>query len=93
MATNPPIARSGGYEKSDASPRGLVYFALTIGAILAATCLSLIWLFGLGYVCSVWIGVLSLHKLWRIASGRIGDAELVQVRESAEPDSPAELAR
>src|ERR1700739_1376134 len=45
MATNPPIARSGGYEKSDASPRGLVYFALTIGAILAATCLSLIWLF------------------------------------------------
>jgi hypothetical protein len=45
MATNPDVARSGGYEKSDASPRGLVYFALTIAAILAATCLSLIWLF------------------------------------------------
>jgi len=45
MATNPPIARSGGYVKSDASPRGLAYFALTIAAILAATCVSLIWLF------------------------------------------------
>jgi len=45
MATNPDVARSGGYEKSDASPRGLVYFVLTIAAILAATCLSLIWLF------------------------------------------------
>ena len=45
MVSNPQIAGSGGYEKSDASPRGLVYFALTIAAILAATCLSLIWLF------------------------------------------------
>ena len=57
------------------------------------TGLSLIWLFGLGYVCSVWIGVLTLHKLWRIATGRIGDAELVQVRESAEPETPVEHAR
>jgi hypothetical protein len=45
MAINPPIVRSGGYEKSDASPRGLAHFALTIAAILAATCVSLIWLF------------------------------------------------
>lgn len=45
MATNPPIARSGGYEKSDANPRSLVYFTLTMAAILAATCVSLIWLF------------------------------------------------
>jgi hypothetical protein len=45
MATNPDVARSGGYEKSDANPRGLAYFVLTIAAILAATCLSLIWLF------------------------------------------------
>lgn len=42
MVINPHI---GGYEKTDASPRGLVYFALTIAAILAATCVSLIWLF------------------------------------------------
>ena len=45
MATNPPIARSGGYEKSDANPRSLVYFTLTMAVILAATCVSLIWLF------------------------------------------------
>jgi hypothetical protein len=45
MATNPQIAHPGAYEKSDANPRGLVYFVLTMAAILAATCLSLIWLF------------------------------------------------
>jgi hypothetical protein len=45
MATNPRAAQSQGYEKTDASPRGLVYFVLTMAAILAATCLALIWLF------------------------------------------------
>lgn len=45
MATNPHAAQSHGYEKSDASPRGLLYFALTMAAILAAASLALIWLF------------------------------------------------
>ena len=45
MATDPPIARSGGYEKTDASPRGLVYFALIMAGILALTSLSLVWVF------------------------------------------------
>jgi hypothetical protein len=45
MATSTKIAPHGGYEKSDASPRGLLYFALLMAAILAATALSLIWLF------------------------------------------------
>lgn len=46
MATNPQDAPSHGYEKSDASPRGLVYFALVIAVILVSTLLSLRWLFG-----------------------------------------------
>ncbi len=45
MATRPQAAHSQGYEKSDASPRGLLYFALVMAAILALASLSLIWLF------------------------------------------------
>jgi hypothetical protein len=45
MATSPKVAAQGGYEKSDANPRGLLYFALVMAAILAAAALSLIWLF------------------------------------------------
>ena len=45
MATNPQAAHRHGYEKTDASPRGLVYFAASIAVIVAATSLSLIWLF------------------------------------------------
>jgi TRAP-type C4-dicarboxylate transport system permease small subunit len=48
------------------------------------TGMSMIWIFGLGYVCSVCMGVLTLEKLWRIATGRIADHELVQVRETEE---------
>lgn len=45
MATSAKIAPQGGYEKSDASPRVLLYFALVVAVILAAASLSLIWLF------------------------------------------------
>lgn len=48
------------------------------------TGLSMIWIFGLGYLCSVCIGLMALHKLWRIAGGRLADHELVAVRESEE---------
>ena len=53
-------------------------------AYAPVTGLSLIWLFGLGYLLAVCIGVQALHKLWRIATGRIADHELVEVRESEE---------
>jgi hypothetical protein len=45
MAISPSAAPNNGYEKSDASPRGLVHFLLIMAAILVATALSLIWLF------------------------------------------------
>lgn len=44
MATS-NMAPHNGYEKTDASPRGLLRFALVMAAILAATSLSLILLF------------------------------------------------
>jgi TRAP-type C4-dicarboxylate transport system permease small subunit len=45
------------------------------------TGMSMIWVFGLGYVCSVCIGIIAVNKLWRIATGRIADRELVTVHE------------
>ena len=48
------------------------------------TGMSMIWIFGLGYICSICMGLLALEKLWRIATGRIADDELVQVRETEE---------
>lgn len=45
MATSPKAAPRGGYERTDASPRGLLYFALIMASILAAIALSLIGLF------------------------------------------------
>jgi TRAP-type C4-dicarboxylate transport system permease small subunit len=48
------------------------------------TGLSMIWVFGVGYLTAVAIGLQSLTKLVRIASGRITEAELVAVVESEE---------
>jgi len=48
------------------------------------TGLSMIWVFGVGYLTSLCIGVHALHKVWRIASGRIRDDELIEISESEE---------
>lgn len=57
-----------------------------INASMAApvTGMPLIWIFGLGYVCSIAIGAYSVGELIRIVTGRITEAELVQVSESEE---------
>ena len=48
------------------------------------TGMSLIWIFGMGYFTSVGIALVSLRKLWRLATGQLGDDELVNVHESEE---------
>jgi len=45
MATDSNAAPHNGYERTDASPRGLLRFLLIMAAILAAVALSLIFLF------------------------------------------------
>lgn len=40
------------------------------------TGMPLIWVFGIGYVASAGIGVLSLHKIWRIVTGRATDRDI-----------------
>ena len=58
------------------------------------TGMSMIWIFGMGYFTSVGIAIVSLHKLWRLATGQLSDAELIGVQESEEevthvPAAPA----
>ena len=48
------------------------------------TGLSMIWVFGVGYLTAVAIGAQALNALRRIVSGRVTDAELVTVAESEE---------
>ena len=51
------------------------------------TGLNMIWVYGMGYVTSVGIGILILHKLWLLATGRLDDDELVQIKESEEENT------
>ncbi|PZQ71563.1 MAG: TRAP transporter small permease [Variovorax paradoxus] len=44
--------------------------------------ISMIWIYGIGYVVSVVMGLINLEKLWRLFTGRMSDDELVQVMES-----------
>lgn len=44
--------------------------------------ISMIWIYGIGYVVAAVMALFNLHVLWRLVSGRITDAELVQVVES-----------
>jgi TRAP-type transport system small permease protein len=44
--------------------------------------LSMIWVYGIGYVVSVVMGLFNLHKLWRLFTGQLTEAEMVQVVEA-----------
>ncbi|MEY4266123.1 MAG: putative small permease component [Pseudomonadota bacterium] len=44
--------------------------------------LSMIWVFGIGYVVSLVMGTMNIRVLYRLLSGRITEAELIQVVES-----------
>lgn len=46
--------------------------------------LSMIWIYGMGYVVATVMGVFNLRVMWRIVSGRITEDELVQVKEDAQ---------
>lgn len=46
--------------------------------------LSMIWVYGIGYVVAVVMGLFNLNVMWRIVSGRIAASELVQVKEDGQ---------
>lgn len=60
--------------------------------VAPVTGLNMIWVYGMGYVTSIGIGLLILHKLWRLFTGRITDEELIQIRESEEEDAILQAA-
>ncbi len=52
--------------------------------IAQVTGMSMIWVFGMGYFTSVGIALVTLRKLWRLATGQLRDDELITVHESEE---------
>jgi TRAP-type transport system small permease protein len=48
------------------------------------TGLPMIWVYGVGYVASLAMGALIASNLWKLATGRITDQDLIQVHDSEE---------
>ncbi len=48
------------------------------------TGMSMIWVFGMGYFTSLGIALVTLMKLWRLATGQLSDDELIGIHESEE---------
>ena len=46
--------------------------------------LSMIWVYGIGYLVAAVMGLFNLNVMWRIVSGRITESELVQVKEDGQ---------
>jgi TRAP-type C4-dicarboxylate transport system permease small subunit len=46
--------------------------------------ISMIWIYGIGYLVGSVMALFNLRVLWRLLSGRIRDDDLIQVRESEE---------
>lgn len=46
--------------------------------------ISMIWVYGIGYVVAVVMGIFNIEKLWRLFRGRVPEQELIQVMESEE---------
>jgi TRAP-type C4-dicarboxylate transport system permease small subunit len=44
--------------------------------------ISMIWIYGIGYIVSVVMGIINLNVLFRLITGRLSEAELVQVIET-----------
>jgi TRAP-type C4-dicarboxylate transport system permease small subunit len=63
------------------------------------TGLPMIWVYGVGYVASLAMGLLIVRNLVKLATGRIADSDLIQVHDSEEdamahvPGGPKEATR
>ena len=44
--------------------------------------MSMIWVFGIGYIVAVVMGTINLYVIYRLLTGRLTEAELVQVIET-----------
>ncbi len=55
---------------------------LQVSNISPVVGISMIWIYGIGYIVSVVMGTINLNVLFRLVTGRIRDDELVQVIET-----------
>ncbi len=46
--------------------------------------ISMIWIYGIGYIVAVVMGAFNIDKLWRLLTGKVSEQELIQVMESEE---------
>ena len=56
--------------------------------------LSMIWVYGIGYVTAFVMGAFNVNKLYRLFTGRVTEEELVQIMESEDrapvlPEAPS----
>ncbi len=56
--------------------------ALQVSNVSPVVGLSMIWIYGIGYVVSVVMGIMNLHVLYRLLTGQLREDELVQVIET-----------
>lgn len=56
--------------------------SLHVSNISPVVGISMIWIYGIGYLTSVTMGVMVIYKLGRLLSGRMDESELVEVVES-----------
>jgi TRAP-type C4-dicarboxylate transport system permease small subunit len=56
--------------------------ALQVSNVSPVVGISMIWIYGIGYVVAVVMGIFNLAVLWRLFTGQLSDDELVQVVES-----------
>jgi TRAP-type C4-dicarboxylate transport system permease small subunit len=52
--------------------------------------ISMIWIYGIGYIVAVVMGIFNVHVMYRLFTGQLREDELVQVRESE--DVPHDVA-
>jgi len=49
--------------------------------------ISMIWIYGIGYLVGSVMALFNLRVLWRLATGGITESELIQIRESEDPSN------
>ena len=54
----------------------------------AVTEIPMSWVYGVGYVASIAMGLMLIGKLVRLAAGKISDDELIQVHDSEDDATP-----
>ena len=55
---------------------------LQVSNVSTVAGISMIWIYGIGYVVAVVMGAFNLHKLFRLLTGRMSEEEMVQVVEA-----------